>query len=115
MSRVGIIEVGDADLREFVLKTIVAKKLTMKVQRNNLTITRALTDNAKERNTAMFSAVELLKKEGVRESDIVINWNNRAVEVCKEEVSSSRKAKEWVYSQLNSETWRWLNEPGVVL
>ena len=47
MSRVGIIEVGDADLREFVLKTIVAKKLTMKVQGNNLTITRALTDNAK--------------------------------------------------------------------
>ena len=32
MSGVGIIEVGDADLREFVLKAIVAKKLTMKVQ-----------------------------------------------------------------------------------
>ena len=93
MSGVGIIEVGDADLREFVLKTIVAKKLAMKVQGNNLTITRALTDNAKERNTTILSAVELLKKEGVRESDIVINWDNRAVEVCKEEAFKQPKGQ----------------------
>ena len=42
MSGVGISEVGDADLREFLLKTIVAKKLTMNVQGNNVTIPRAL-------------------------------------------------------------------------
>ena len=73
MSGVGISEVGDADLREFLLKTIVAKKLTMNVQGNIVTIPRALTENAKKRNTAIFSTVELLKKEGVRESDTMIN------------------------------------------
>ena len=94
MSGVGVIDVGDADLQEFVLNAIHAKKLTMRVQGNNLTITRALTDNAKERNTAIRSAVDLLKKEaGVRESDIVITWGNRAIEVCKEEVFKQPKGQ----------------------
>ena len=64
----------------------------MKVQGESLTITRAPTDNAKERNTALFSAVELFKREaGVRESDIAINWDTRAVEVCKEEAFKQPK------------------------
>ena len=87
-------DVGDADLREFVLKTIDTKKLTMKGQGHGLVVTRALTDKARDRNTAIFSAVELLKKKGgVSESDIVINWENRAVEVCKEEVFKQPKGQ----------------------
>ena len=94
MTGVGIIDVGDADLREFVLKTIDTKKLTMKGQGHSLVVTRALTDKARDRNTAIFSAVELLKKKGgVSESDIVINWENRAVEVCKEEVFKQPKGQ----------------------
>ena len=57
--------------------------------------------------------MDLLKKEaGMRESDIVINFANRAIEVCKEEVFKQPKGQP---SKINLDTWRWLNGPWVVL
>ena len=85
-SAVGIIDVGDPDVREFVLRQIETRKLGMQFHGETLTIVRALTDNAKDRNSALFSAAEMLKKDArVREKDIEIVWDSRAVTVRREE------------------------------
>ena len=94
MSAVGIIDVGDPDVREFVPKQIETRKLGMQFHGETLTIVRARTDNAKDRISALFSATEMLKKEaGVRENDIEIVWDSRAVTVRKEEAFKQPKGQ----------------------
>ena len=94
MSAVGIIGVGDPDVREFVLRQIETKKMGIQFHGEKLSIVRALTDNAKDPNSALFSAAEVLKKEaGVRENDIEIVWESRAVTVRKEEAFKQPKGQ----------------------
>ena len=55
---------------------------------------RALTDSAKDRNTALFSAAELLKKDArVRENEVEIIWDARVVRVLNEEAFNQPKGK----------------------
>ncbi len=80
-TQVGLIDLGDADLREHVLKQIEAKKLTVKC-RGELQVTRAMTDNAKDRNTALTEAAALLRKQpGIAEKDVDLQWASRVVKV----------------------------------
>ena len=74
MTAVWFIEVPGGDTREFVLRHIEAKKLTLTCNSTKLSIVRALTDAAKDRNTDLFSAVDLLKQQpGLMDSDVAIN------------------------------------------
>ena len=85
MTAVGFIDVGDADTREFVISQITARKLTLKCNTVDLKIARALTESAKDRNTALVSASDLLKKQvGVTSSEVVIVWETRSIEVRKQ-------------------------------
>ena len=59
MTAVGFIEVPDGDTREFVLRLIEAKKLTLTCNSTKLSIVRALTNAAKDRNTDLFSVIDL--------------------------------------------------------
>ena len=82
MTAVGFIEVPDGDTREFVLRQIEAKKLTLTCNSTKLSIVRALTNAAKDRNTDLFSAVDLLKQQpGLMDSDVAMNLENRCVNV----------------------------------
>ena len=65
-----------------MLRQIEAKKLTLTCNSTKLSIVRALTDAAKDRNTDLFSAVDLLKQQpGLMDSDVAINLENRCVDV----------------------------------
>ena len=63
MTRVGLIDVGDADLREHLIKVIDSKGLKLVCNGERLKVTRALTDNGKDRNTALFQAKDLILKQ----------------------------------------------------
>ena len=94
MSAVGIIDVGDPDVREFDLKQIETKTIGMQFHGGTLSIVRALTHSAKDSNSALFLAAEVLKKEaGVRENDIEIVWESRAVTVRKEKAFNQPKSQ----------------------
>ena len=85
MTAVGFIEVGDPDVREFVLREVTSRKLSVRCRNQNLAVVRAMTDQSKERNAALFAAAEILKQErGVNEADVEIVWATRSVEVRKE-------------------------------
>ena len=57
----------------------------MRCRNQNLAVVRAMTDQSKERNAALFAAAEILKQErGVNEADVEIVWATRSVEVRKE-------------------------------
>ena len=82
MTAVGFIDVGDPDVREFVLREVETRKLSVKCKNQTLSIVRAMTDQSKDRNTALFTAAALLKKErDVKEADVEIVWATRSVEV----------------------------------
>ena len=82
MTAVGFIDVGDPDVREFVLREVVSRKLSVKCKNQNLSIVRAMTDQSKDRNTALYKASALFKKErDVNEADVEIVWATRSVEV----------------------------------
>ena len=52
------------------------------MQQHQLSIVRAFTDVAKDRNTDLFSAVDLMQHQpGLMDSDVAINWENRCVDV----------------------------------
>ena len=94
MCAVGIIDVGDPDVREFVFTQMETNKLGMQFHGETLSILRALTDHAKDRNIALVSAAEMLNKEaGMRENDIEIVWDSRAVTVRKEEAFKQPKGQ----------------------
>ena len=85
MTAVGFIKVPDGDTRVFVLRQIEARKLTLKCNGANMSIVRALTETAQDTNAALISASDLLKKQaGLTDSDVVIVWENRTVEVQKQ-------------------------------
>ena len=66
---------------------------------------RALTDSAKDRNFALLSAAELLKKDvGVRENDVEIMGDTRAVRVRNEEAFNQPKVK-----GLGMSSWKFLH------
>ena len=73
MTAVGFIEVPDGDTREFVLRQIETRTLILKCNGANMSIVRALTETAKDRNAALISASDLFKKQGgLTDSDVVI-------------------------------------------
>ncbi len=75
MTRVGLIDVGNADVREYIMKIIEAKNLKVPCAGKSLKIARAMTDNAKDRNTALTGAADLLKKQpGLSAKDVSIEW-----------------------------------------
>ena len=85
MTAVGFIEVGDPDVREFVLREVTSRKLSVRCRNQNLAVVRAMTDQSKERNAALFAAADILKQErGVNDADVEIVWATRSVEVRKE-------------------------------
>jgi hypothetical protein len=82
MTAVGMIDVGDADIREHIVHTIERKKLRVTCAGKELQVTRAMTENAKDRNTALRNAADLLKKQAaVSEKDVEIIWESRCVKV----------------------------------
>ena len=82
MTAVGMIDVGDADIREHIVHTIERKKLHVTCAGKELKVTRAMTENAKDRNTALRNAADLLKKQAaVSEKDVEIIWESRCVKV----------------------------------
>ena len=83
MTRVGLIDVGNADVREYIVKIIEAKDLKIPCAGKSLKIVRAMTDNAKDRNTALTGAADLLKKQpGLSAKDVSIEWTgSRSVKV----------------------------------
>ena len=75
----------DPDVREFVLRDVESRKLSLKCRNQNLSIVRAITDQREDRNAALFTAAELLKQErDVNDADVEIIWATRSVEVRKE-------------------------------
>ena len=75
MTPVGLIDVGNADLREHLVKTIEAKNLKISCGGKELTVTRAMTRSADARNKALRNAADALKEQaGLPAKDVVIEW-----------------------------------------
>ena len=75
MTRVGFIDVGCPDVRERVVQTIESKSLKIKIGGADIKVTRARTEAATARNTALRQASDLIKNEsGVNDADVKIQW-----------------------------------------
>ena len=65
-----------------MLRQIESKNLSLTCNSTKLLIVRALTDAAKDQISDLFSAVDFLKKQpGLMDADVVIDWENRCVDV----------------------------------
>ena len=62
MTAVGFINVGHPDVREFVLRKVASRTLSVKCRNHNLSVVRAMTHQSGDRNTALVTAADLLKK-----------------------------------------------------
>ena len=75
MTQVGLIDVGNADLREHMVKTVEARNLKVSCGGKELTVTRSMTRSADARNKALRNAADALKEQvGLPDKDVVIEW-----------------------------------------
>ena len=95
MSAAGIIDVGDPDVREFVLRQIETKNLEYSfTARSCQLFARSQITPRIGILRALVSAAEMLKKEaGMHENNIEIVWDSRAVTVRKEEAFKQPKGQ----------------------
>ena len=81
MTGVGLIDVGNPDIREMLMKIIESKDLQLPSHGKNLNLRRAKTQSASDRDMALVKAAELLKKQPGT-TDVCIEWaGSRGVKV----------------------------------